>query len=69
MHTDIRSHRLSLEEMDVIFGSEGTSQADTERMREIEHEIGLSAILGHESPAHQTQEIHLAKEKDGSDLA
>lgn len=59
--------RLSLEEMDVIFGSEGTSQADAERMREIEHDIGLSALLGHGSPV--THEVHIAKEKDASELA
>ncbi len=38
--------RLTLEEMDIIFGSEGTSQADFERMDEINHEIGLTALLG-----------------------
>ncbi|CAK7567702.1 MAG: hypothetical protein SEPTF4163_005670 [Sporothrix epigloea] len=37
--------RLTLEEMDIIFGSEGTSQADFERMEEINHEIGLTAML------------------------
>ncbi|KAI0126290.1 general substrate transporter [Xylariales sp. AK1849] len=37
--------RLTLEEMDVIFGSEGTAQADFERMNEINQEIGLSAML------------------------
>lgn len=37
--------RLTLEEMDVIFGSEGTAQADFERMDEINHEIGLDAML------------------------
>jgi hypothetical protein len=37
--------RLTLEEMDVIFGSEGTAQADFERMEEINHEIGLDALL------------------------
>lgn len=61
--------RLSLEEMDVIFGSEGTSQADAERMREIEHQIGLSALLGHGPSGLDTHEIHIAKEKDGADLA
>lgn len=40
--------RLTLEEMDVIFGSEGTAQADHERMEEINKEIGLEAVLrGH----------------------
>jgi len=37
--------RLTLEEMDVIFGSEGTAQADSERMDEINKEIGLDAML------------------------
>ncbi|KAH7129476.1 general substrate transporter [Dactylonectria estremocensis] len=37
--------RLSLEEMDLIFGSEGTAQADAERMEEINREIGLHRIL------------------------
>ncbi|KAK4154216.1 quinate permease [Chaetomidium leptoderma] len=37
--------RLSLEEMDVLFGSEGTAQADLERMEEINNEIGLNQIL------------------------
>jgi hypothetical protein len=37
--------RLTLEEMDVIFGSQGTAQADFERMAEINREIGLDAIL------------------------
>ncbi|KAI1499004.1 putative hexose transport-related protein [Biscogniauxia marginata] len=37
--------RLTLEEMDVIFGSEGTAQADFERIEEINREIGLTAML------------------------
>ncbi|KAF3065803.1 Quinate permease [Daldinia childiae] len=37
--------RLTLEEMDVVFGSEGTAQADFERMDEINREIGLTAML------------------------
>ncbi|TQN69833.1 Major facilitator-type transporter ecdD, partial [Colletotrichum shisoi] len=35
--------RLSLEEMDLVFGSEGTAAADFERMEEINTEIGLNA--------------------------
>lgn len=30
---------------DVIFGSEGTAQADFERMEEINREIGLTALI------------------------
>ncbi|KAI0844349.1 general substrate transporter [Daldinia vernicosa] len=37
--------RLTLEEMDVVFGSEGTAQADFERIEEINREIGLTAML------------------------
>lgn len=42
--------RLTLEEMDIIFGSEGTSQADFERMAEINNEIGLTAMLRSAGP-------------------
>ncbi|KAK3939990.1 general substrate transporter [Diplogelasinospora grovesii] len=42
--------RLTLEEMDVIFGSEGTAQADFERMEEINSEIGLTRILQGDGP-------------------
>jgi hypothetical protein len=38
--------RLTLEEMDVVFGSEGTAQADFERMQEINKEIGLDRLTG-----------------------
>lgn len=37
--------RRTLEEMDAVFGSEGTAAADVERMREINEEIGLTAML------------------------
>jgi len=37
--------RLTLEEMDVVFGSPGAAQADHERMMEINREIGLDAML------------------------
>jgi MFS family permease len=38
--------RLTLEEMDTIFGSEGAALKDQERMAEINHEIGLAALSG-----------------------
>ncbi|OHE91507.1 hypothetical protein CORC01_13203 [Colletotrichum orchidophilum] len=41
--------RLSLEEMDLVFGSEGTAAADFERMEEINNEIGLTAVLNRTS--------------------
>ncbi|KAH6604454.1 quinate permease [Trichoderma cornu-damae] len=37
--------RLTLEEMDIIFGSEGIVRADFERMEEINNEIGLTAMV------------------------
>jgi MFS family permease len=38
--------RLTLEEMDTIFGSEGAALRDQERMAEINQEIGLTALSG-----------------------
>ncbi|ETS73118.1 hypothetical protein PFICI_15063 [Pestalotiopsis fici W106-1] len=61
--------RLTLEEMDVIFGSEGTAAADFERMEEINREIGLTAILqgmaGEHS--HPTDEKNVAVEEEGKE--
>ena len=37
---------LSLEEMDVIFGSAGIAAADAQRMADINREVGLDDILG-----------------------
>ncbi|KAI4183167.1 MAG: hypothetical protein L6R41_005554 [Letrouitia leprolyta] len=37
--------RLTLEEMDILFGSEGVARADSARMREINREIGLDDAL------------------------
>ncbi|KAL8826583.1 MAG: hypothetical protein Q9170_007346 [Blastenia crenularia] len=37
--------RLTLEEMDVVFGSVGVAKADSERMRAINREIGLNDAL------------------------
>ena len=44
--------RLTLEEMDTIFGSEGVALKDQERMADINHEIGLAALLGDASSGH-----------------
>ncbi|KAB5578144.1 putative hexose transport-related protein [Coniochaeta sp. 2T2.1] len=54
--------RLTLEEMDIIFGSEGTAQADFERMEEINNEIGLTAML-RGSSGHDGSDIAVNKEK------
>lgn len=45
--------RLSLEEMDIIFGSEGAALKDQERMEEINREIGLTGFSGDASPTHE----------------
>ncbi|KAJ9655984.1 hypothetical protein H2201_008683 [Coniosporium apollinis] len=37
--------RLSLEEMDILFGSAGVASADAEKMREINREVGLEEIV------------------------
>ncbi|OTA87171.1 hypothetical protein M434DRAFT_81518 [Hypoxylon sp. CO27-5] len=55
--------RLTLEEMDVIFGSEGTAQADFERMEEINREIGLTAMLHGLGGISSNQDVEEKKEK------
>lgn len=40
--------RLTLEEMDTIFGSEGAALKDQERMAEINSELGLTQLAGGE---------------------
>lgn len=56
--------RLTLEEMDVIFGSEGAAQADFERMEEINREIGLTAMLQGLGGISSNQDV---EEKKGED--
>ncbi|KAK2797971.1 hypothetical protein FQN51_008150 [Onygenales sp. PD_10] len=62
--------QLSLEEMDVIFGSEGTAASDYERQAEISREIGLQdalARLGHGEATTKEQLPAVEKEeKEGS---
>jgi len=43
---------LTLEEMDILFGSVGVASADAERMKEINREVGLNRLLGleHDQP-------------------
>ncbi|KAJ4407633.1 hypothetical protein N0V82_009884 [Gnomoniopsis sp. IMI 355080] len=55
--------RLTLEEMDVIFGSEGAAQADFERMQEINHEIGLTQMLQESSHGIGSDLDNVEKEK------
>ena len=39
------TRRLTLEEMDILFGSRGVAAQDKKRMTEINREIGLEALL------------------------
>lgn len=56
--------RLTLEEMDVVFGSQGVAQADLERMDDINNEIGLTDLLrGHASAAGSATEADRIAEK------
>ncbi|GAB7338044.1 hypothetical protein MBLNU457_4413t1 [Dothideomycetes sp. NU457] len=64
---------LTLEEMDIIFGSVGTAQADAERMREVNKEVGLDQLVhgGHGSPARDFEDEkvtveHKSRSLDGS---
>ncbi|OBT90762.1 hypothetical protein VE02_00682 [Pseudogymnoascus sp. 03VT05] len=61
--------RLTLEEMDVIFGSPGTAQADNERIEEINREIGLDRILRESgSPAENVSDEKLHEASGESDV-
>jgi hypothetical protein len=53
--------RLTLEEMDTIFGSEGTALKDQERMAEINHEIGLAALSGDASSGNEANVVGTEK--------
>ena len=44
---------LSLEEMDILFGSVGFAAADEERMREINKEVGLEDVVRGNSISHE----------------
>ncbi len=57
--------RLTLEEMDVVFGSEGTAQADWERIEEINREIGLDRLLRGDSGVGEEASEKSVGEKKG----
>ncbi|KAK5700621.1 hypothetical protein LTR97_005138 [Elasticomyces elasticus] len=56
---------LSLEEMDVLFGSVGVAAADAERMREINREVGLDQAVRSSSITHGMNEKPILDEKEG----
>jgi len=60
---------LTLEEMDIIFGSVGTAQADAERMREVNKEVGLDHLVhGNTSPARDFEDEKAAAEHKSRSL-
>ncbi|KAK0262504.1 hypothetical protein LTR91_003805 [Friedmanniomyces endolithicus] len=58
---------LSLEEMDVLFGSVGVAAADAERMREINREVGLDNAVRHGSIAAGLEKGGLDEKADRMD--
>lgn len=52
--------RLTLEEMDVIFGTDPTARADFERMEAVNREIGLKGELGE-------KQIHSSEKEQASE--
>ncbi|OJD29504.1 quinate permease [Diplodia corticola] len=51
---------LTLEEMDILFGSQGTAEADKERMKEVNREVGLEDLVrgGSTGHAEKTEVLH-----------
>lgn len=56
--------RLTLEEMDTIFGSEGAALRDQERMEEINRELGLTGLAGDASSGVEHDTKVVSTEKD-----
>ena len=55
--------RLTLEEMDTIFGSEGAALKDQERMADINRELGLTNFTdGSSGVEHETKVVSTEKE-------
>ncbi|KAF2102407.1 putative quinate permease [Rhizodiscina lignyota] len=57
---------LSLEEMDILFGSEGVAAADAERMREINREVGLEEIVRQGSISAMDEKMPEEKHREAS---
>lgn len=58
---------LSLEEMDILFGSVGFAAADAERMREINKEVGLEDAVRGTSVSHNLDEKPAVEQKKDAD--
>lgn len=55
---------MTLEEMDILFGSEGTAEADKERMKEVNRQVGLDDLVhGHPVDAAATENEEVLDEK------
>jgi len=63
-HTVPETKQLTLEEMDIVFGSSGVAAADQERMAQINAEIGLDRAnaSGHESEEHVSEKVVESKQ-------
>ena len=59
--------RLTLEEMDIVFGSSGVAEADRERMTQINREIGLDSHLHGDQKSEDSKQ--LVDEKDGTRMS
>ena len=60
--------RLTLEEMDLVFGSSGVAAADRERMTQINREIGLDTRSYGEPHSDDDKEATAVDEKAGSNM-
>ena len=60
--------RLTLEEMDLVFGSSGVAAADRERMAQINREIGLDTRLYGEQHSDDDKEATALDEKAGPNM-
>ena len=58
---------LSLEEMDILFGSQGVAAADAERMREINREVGLEEFVHGSVSGPGANEPRVMDEKTGAE--
>ncbi|KAL1621912.1 hypothetical protein SLS56_008990 [Neofusicoccum ribis] len=57
---------LTLEEMDILFGSQGTAEADRERMREVNREVGLEELVRGGSISHAEKQEVLPEKNEHS---
>jgi hypothetical protein len=61
--------RLTLEEMDIVFGSSGVALADQERMAQINREIGLDSHLHGDQHSDDDKQAPVLDEKVGAHMS